>query len=404
MGERPRMLEITNGEPAPPIFSEAEMGRRLAAIRQRMEGDGLDAVLFTSYHNICYYSGYLPCRFGRPYGLLVDADKSVLLAPAIDAGQPRRRAVCDAVVSYTDWQGDNFLRALAGLLPRTPRLGIEEDVVDLAFLRALEEALPGMRRSDVGEASMRLRMIKSAEEIAHIGKMCAVADIAGRACVEAIADGVPEYEVAMAGLAAMNRAIAAVWPAVELRDSWVWLQSGINTDGAHNPLTTRRVHAGDIISLNCFPMVGGYYTALERTLFCGEPSAAHRRYWEINCRVFETGKALIRPGVRCCDIAQTLNALYAEHDLLRFRTFGYGHSFGILCHYYGREAALELREDVETVLEPGMVVSMEPMISIPESMPGAGGYREHDVLVVTEDGHVTLTNFPVGPEENVIRV
>ena len=52
--------------------------------------------------------------------------------------------------------------------------------------------------------------------------------------------------------------------------------------------------------------------------------------------------------------------------MLDKRTFGYGHSFGVLCHYYGREAGLELREDIETALEPGMVVSIEPMIMIPE--------------------------------------
>ena len=58
-----------------------------------------------------------------------------------------------------------------------------------------------------------------------------------------------------------------------------------------------------------------------------------------------------------------------------FRSFGYGHSFGVLSHYYGREAGLELREDIDTVVRPGMVISMEPMITIPEGQPGAGGYR-----------------------------
>ena len=57
------------------------------------------------------------------------------------------------------------------------------------------------------------------------------------------------------------------------------------------------------------------------------------------------------------------------------RSFGYGHSFGVLSHYYGREAGLELREDIDTVVRPGMVISMEPMLTIPEGMPGAGGYR-----------------------------
>src|SRR3546814_5360114 len=77
--------------------------------------------------------------------------------------------------------------------------------------------------------------------------------------------------------------------------------------------------------------------------------------------------------------------MYRQWDLLKYRSFGYGHSFGVLCHYYGREAGVELREDIETELKPGMVVSMEPMVMLPEGVPGAGGYREHDILIVTED-------------------
>ena len=62
--------------------------------------------------------------------------------------------------------------------------------------------------------------------------------------------------------------------------------------------------------------------------------------------------------MRCSEIAAELNDLFSSMGLLRFRSFGYGHSFGVLSHYYGREADLELREDVDTVLQPGMVVSM----------------------------------------------
>ena len=60
------------------------------------------------------------------------------------------------------------------------------------------------------------------------------------------------------------------------------------------------------------------------------------------------------------------------------------------------------RTPIETVLEPGMVVSMEPMIMIPEGQPGAGGYREHDILVVTGDGADNITGFPFGPEHNIV--
>ena len=99
----------------------------------------------------------------------------------------------------------------------------------------------------------------------------------------------------------------------------------------------------------------------------------------------------------------TLNELFNELGYLQYRTFGYGHSFGVLSHYYGREGKLELREDVETVLEPNMVVSMEPMILIPDGKAGAGGYREHDILVINENGAEDITKFPFGPEHNIIK-
>ncbi len=200
----------------------------------------------------------------------------------------------------------------------------------------------------------------------------------------------------------MVREIARTWPDGELMDTWTWFQSGINTDGAHNPVTSRKIESGDILSLNCFPMVAGYYTALERTLFCQSANDQHIHLWEVNCKVHDTGKAMIKPGARCCDIANALNGIYAEYDQLKYRTFGYGHSFGVLSHYYGRESGLELREDIDTVLEPNMVLSMEPMIMLPDGLPGAGGYREHDILVVTEDGNRNITGFPYGPEHNII--
>ena len=205
----------------------------------------------------------------------------------------------------------------------------------------------------------------------------------------------------MAGRDAMELEIARAYPDSELRDSWVWFQSGINTDGAHNPVTTRALAAGDILSLNTFPMISGYYTALERTLFIGEPDAASLAIWQANVGAHELGISLIRPGATCSGICAEINRYFADLDLLRYRTFGYGHSFGLLSHYYGREAGLELREDIDTVLEPGMVVSMEPMLTLPEGMAGAGGYREHDILVVTADGADNITGFPYGPEHNI---
>jgi creatinase len=400
--DRPQVVRLPNGDKATPMFSPGEMDRRLGALRVLMSELDLEAVLFTSYHNINYYGDFLYCSFGRPYGLIVTHDGQTSVSANIDYGQPYRRTYGDNVV-YTDWQRDNYFRAVQEVVPGVRRLGVEFDHVSLQVRDKLERFFPKIELVDISPGCMRQRMIKSPEEVAVIRNGARIADLGGEAVVGAIVDGVPEYEVALAGTQAMVREIAKTYPHSELMDTWVWFQSGINTDGAHNPVTTRRVRAGDILSLNCFPMIQGYYTALERTLFFERCDEAALRYWQINVEVHERGLELIRPGARCGDIAVELNEIYQRHGVLEYRTFGYGHSFGVLSHYYGREAGLELREDIDTVLEPGMVVSIEPMITIPDGEPGAGGYREHDILVVTEGGAEDITNFPYGPEHNIIQ-
>jgi creatinase len=396
------IIEINNGDAAPSTFPAAEYKRRLADLRAFMATSDISHALFSSYHNINYYGDFLFCHFGRFYGLVVDDQTQTSISANIDGGQPARRTIGKNIV-YTDWARDNYFKAIAQLIPTGAKVGIEFDNMTLQNMEKLRAALPGATFVDIAPACMRMRMVKSADEIALIKQGAAVADIGGAACVDAIQPGVPEHEIAIHSTDAMIREIAKRFPDSELRDTWTWFQSGLNTDGAHNPVTTRKVQSGDILSLNCFPMIAGYYTALERTLFCESVSEAHLKIWEVNVAVHERGLELIRPGVRCCDIAHELNEIYRTHGLLQYRTFGYGHSFGVLSHYYGREAGLELREDIDTVLEPNMVVSMEPMLMLPEGQPGAGGYREHDILVLTETGAENITKFPYGPAHNVIR-
>ena len=398
---RPDFFVSHNGEKAPLPFSNGEYERRLTTLRSIMDQQGLDAVLLTSMHNIAYYSGFLYCSFGRPYGCVVTKDQCTTISANIDAGQPWRRSFGDNLI-YTDWRRDNYWRAVAHVLGPQKRLGIEADHMTLASRETLATMLNAPEVVDISSATMKARMIKSAEEIALITEAARIADIGGEAVRDAIGIGVREIDVAMAGRDAMELAISKSFPDSEVRDSWVWFQSGFNTDGAHNPVTCRKLERGDILSLNTFPMISGYYTALERTLFVGEVDDASLKAWEKNVALHEFGLSLIKPGATCSGICAELNERAEELDILQYRSFGYGHSFGVLSHYYGREAGLELREDIDTVLEPNMVVSMEPMIWLPEGMPGAGGYREHDILVIGDQDAENITGFPYGPEHNII--
>lgn len=401
MTARPEFYRFHNGEKAPLQFAEAEYANRVAGLRTIMAAHGVDAAVFTSMHNVSYYSGFTYCAFGRPYAVVVTPTECVTISAGIDAGQPWRRCYGDNI-TYTDWQRDNYWRAIKSITGGGAVIGIEGDHLTLLQQGKLEGFLSPSKVVDLYEPTMRQRMHKSAAEIDMIRAGAAVADVGGYAIRDAIKEGVREIDVAMAGRDAMELEIAKRFPDAEYRDTWVWFQSGINTDGAHNPVTARKLQRGDILSLNTFPMISGYYTALERTLFVGEVDDASLKIWEANVGAHELGISLLKPGASCAEVTEQINDFFAERDLLQYRTFGYGHSFGVLSHYYGREAGLELREDIPTVLEPGMVISMEPMLTIADGQPGAGGYREHDILVITEDGNENITGYPYGPEFNVV--
>jgi creatinase len=400
MTERPQQYRFHQGDRVLP-FSAEEYEDRIAGLRDVMELHGLDAVVLTSMQNIAYYSGFLYCSFGRPYGLVVTKDQSVTISAGIDAAQPWRRSHGDNI-TYTDWQRDNYWRAIASVIGTGKQVGCEADHLTMLQAEKLNHFLQPKRGMDIAPATMEQRMRKSQAELDLIRAGAAVADVGGFAIRDAVKEGLREIDIAMAGRDAMELEIAKRFPDAEYRDTWVWFQSGINTDGAHNPVTSRLLKRGDILSLNTFPMISGYYTALERTMFVKEVDPASLRIWEANVAAHEYGMSLLKPGASCAEVTAKINDFLQERQLLQYRTFGYGHSFGVLSHYYGREAGLELREDIDTVLEPGMVISMEPMLTIPEGQPGAGGYREHDILFITEDGNEDITKYPYGPETNVV--
>ncbi len=403
--ERPDFFTLKNGTKSKLPFSNKEYQNRLDKVRNVMSSNNLNMIILTSMHNIAYYTGFIYCSFGRPYGCVITEKKIVTISANIDASQPWRHSFCENII-YTDWKKDNFLKAIVSIIGREKvpnNIGIECDHITLEMKEKLTSLFNFSKFIDVSKDLMKIRTIKSDEEIEIIKNGARIADIGAEEMLKHIKVGATELEIAIAGRDKMELEIAKTYPDAEYMDTWAWFQSGINTDGAHNPKTSRKLISGDILSLNTFPMISGYYTALERTLFLNKIDDDSLKAWGANVKVHKKGLELIKPGIKCSEICHELNDLFAQLGYLQYRTFGYGHSFGVLSHFYGRESELELREDIDTVLKPNMVISMEPMIMIPEGKPGAGGYREHDILVVNENGAENITKFPFGPEHNIVK-
>jgi len=237
---RPDVFTLANGEKAPLPFSPAEYAARLARLRRIMAEHGVEAALLTSMHNVAYYSGFLYCAFGRPFACVVTPTRCVTVLANIDGGQPWRRSVDENVI-YTDWRRDNFWRAVQSVTGPTRSIGIEGDHLTLQQSTRLAEFLGAPLAVDIAPAAASARMVKSAEEIALIRTGARIADLGGHAIRAAIRTGASEIEIAQAGRDAMETEIARAFLHSELRDIRVWFQSGINTDGAHNPVTVRRI-------------------------------------------------------------------------------------------------------------------------------------------------------------------
>ena len=267
--ERPDFFTLKNGEKAKLPFTDKEYNQRVNKLRTVMEKNNLDMIILTSMHNIAYYTGFIYCSFGRPYGCIITKNKISTISANIDASQPWRRSHCDNVI-YTDWKRDNFLKAIVSIIGRDDppkNIGIENDHITLDMREKIGSIFSFSVFKDISKKLMKLRMIKSNEEIEIIKNGARIADIGGEEIVKNIKEGASELEIAISGRDRMEREIANIYPNAEYMDTWVWFQSGINTDGAHNPKTNRKLKKGDILSLNTFPMISGYYTALERTLF-----------------------------------------------------------------------------------------------------------------------------------------
>ena len=134
---RPEFYHIHNGEQAVLPFFDSEYEARLAVLRANLEAQDCSVAIFTSMHNIAYYCGFLYCAFGRPYALIVTAQTTVVISAGIDAGQPWRRCYGDCL-TYSDWQRDNFWRAVHHVIGLGQEIGYEADHLTMAQCAKLD--------------------------------------------------------------------------------------------------------------------------------------------------------------------------------------------------------------------------------------------------------------------------
>jgi Xaa-Pro aminopeptidase len=359
---------------------------RIGRLRKEMEHKGLDAVLVLSDANRRYLSGYTgeDGSFDESAGCLVIGRRDLILATdsrySVQAGS---EAGLYKVVCYRD----SLARELPDILRSAgvSALGVETSRLTVfqqeKIAKELEARGLTVEISPAEDILKGFRAVKDGTEIAGIREALRIAETAFMDFRKTITSGMSEKEAAW-GLEKTMRETGADSLSFD-----VIAAAGPNSALPHAIPGPRRFQEGEPLLFDFGARLNGYCSDTTRTLILGEPDG---RFLEVYDTVYQAQKKAverIRPGVRCSDV----DAVAREHiDASPFAgTFGHslGHGVGIAIH----EAPRLARTD-ETILRPGMVVTVEPGIYLPEW----GGVRLENMVLVTETGAEVLNTMGYG--------
>ena len=347
--------------------------KRTDALREELAAAGLEAMLVASGVNRRYLSGFT----GTAGALLFTPRDQYLLTDFRYMTQAPQQAPDFKVVEHAPDMMDTVkeLLAEAGL----KKLGFEERHVTYADWSAWSKALAPVELVPVDGLPEKLRVKKDEEEIAVIREAAKLADAAYAHILHYVRPGVTELDLA-AELESFMRKNGASGPSFD-----TIVASGERSAMPHGVASTRKLQPGEFVTFDFGAYFQGYCSDLTRTIVVGEPTDRHREIYNIVLEAQERALAHIKPGMTGREADALTRETIARYGYGEFFGHGTGHGIGLEIH-----EAPRLSQRSDTVLEPGMVVTVEPGIYI----PGFGGVRIEDDVVVTESGIRVLTSSP----------
>jgi len=372
---------------APPV----DFAARIGTLRTLLDARGLDAAVLQAPANIAYASGFQALIYSRPIYLVVTSGRVELVVPGLEEEHAGHAAGVDAVTVYYEHPekgtpGENAPETLAALLRArgVRRAGLEYASAPIALRERLER--DGLTASDISPDLVRMRLIKDPAEIALMRQAAALARIGVVATLEAAAPGRSQLAIESIGTNAILAAAPELTPDATI-NLLQFTTSGPETSLPHLITTTRRLTRPDLVIHSRQVSVDGERAELERTFAIGAMDAETRRVFDVAEEAQLAAIDAIRPGVPMRDVDAAARRViqaagYGEYSIHRT-----GHGLGIEAH-----EAPYVRWDVDDPMEEGMVVSIEPGIYV----PGLRGARHSDTVVVTHDGHETITDAPRG--------
>jgi Xaa-Pro dipeptidase len=357
--------------------------RRIQHLIESAQQHGVECVAIMPGANMLYLAGL-------PFHLMERATvaffpvrgQPVLVLPALEATKPAAGPfkIDWQLFPWSDEQGptEAFASASKALGLPGKLLAVEELVMRVRELRLIEASAPGVRLADAGPLVASLRMSKDETEIAHMRQAVAITEAALDATLGQVRVGMTERQIANTLLLEMLGKGAESLPFEPI------VLSGPNTALPHGVPTERAVEVGDLLLFDFGVNVKGYASDITRTFAVGELRDELRRVYAVVRRANEAGRQAARPGVEIQQVDRAARRVIAEAGYGAYFTHRTGHGLGL----EGHEPPFACEGDT-TILAPGMTFTVEPGVYL----PGQGGVRVEDDVVITPPGCDSLTTY-----------
>ena len=362
---------------------------RHARLREKIRADGLDALVVTHLPNIFYLANHAATA-----GIAVaTTDRLYLIADFRYSAAVRERQQSASASPETEVIGvdRSYDEALVDLLAHLApaRVGVEGDTLPVARYRRLAELLPRIEIVPTQDVIERLRLIKDAHEIEMLRRGALLLSAVALDVLQDARAGVLEREVA----AQVDWRIKSA--GFERCSFETIVASGPNAAQPHAHAGERALREGDLVVLDFGGVYGGYCVDLTRTIALGVPDAEMQRVYDAVAEAQAAAIDSVKAGVRAGDIDAAARERLAQHRLADAFGHSTGHGLGIEIHEAPRIGPRRERSDAAQAMQdelivPGMVFTIEPGAYL----PGWGGVRIEDDVLVTADGVEVLTNVP----------
>ncbi|MBN1955400.1 MAG: aminopeptidase P family protein [Anaerolineae bacterium] len=356
--------------------------RCLERLQEEAAKKGLDCVALVPGANLFYLTGLSFHLSERPVvGLFPVDGPPAMVLPELEAPKLENADLAIVAHPYTDEEGPTlaFHQACAALELAEARIGAEALRMRLLEARYLERYAPGCQLVPADEVMSILRMVKDEGELTLMRRAVAVAEAALNTTLDRMRVGMTEREVAGLLMVELIRAGGEGLPFQPL------VVAGPNAASPHSGPSDRPIRPGEAVVIDCGALVGGYASDITRTIAIGDLPEEMGRVYEIVLEANTIGRAVAGPGVPAQQVDRAARAVIKDGGYGDYFIHRTGHGLGLEAH-----EPPYIVEGNELPLQPGMTFTVEPGIYL----PGLGGVRIEDDVVITARGAESLTTFP----------